>query len=166
MEVKLQSENLELKNDAVVKFFRLSNHATPPRKSTENAAGLDLFSAHNVTIPAWGGCVRIETDLQILIPEGCYGRIASRSSLAYQNVHVMAGVVDADFWGNLAVLLLNMTDADFEVRRGDSIGQIILEKIYSPSIVESKIIHPATARREHGFGLDSSTADSPKELGK
>ena len=56
---------------------KLTPNALPPTRGSSMAAGLDLKSAYNVTIPAYGKGV-VETDLAILVPPGCYGRIAPR----------------------------------------------------------------------------------------
>lgn len=56
----------------------------------------------------------IKTDLQVEIPEGCYGRIAPRSGLAHKNfIDVGAGVIDSDYRGNVGVILFNFSDEEF-----------------------------------------------------
>ena len=63
------------------------------------------------------------------IPLGCYGRIAPRSGLALKKfLDVGAGVIDADYKGEVGVLLFNFSDTDFEVNMGDRIAQIVFEK--------------------------------------
>lgn len=77
------------------------------------------------------------TDLQIEVPEGCYGRIAPRSKLAYKHgIHVGAGVIDSDYRGNVGILLLNSGSQDFFVNEGDRIAQLICEKIETPELQE------------------------------
>lgn len=59
----------------------------------------------------------MKTDLQIEIPEGCYGRIAPRSGLAHKNfIDVGAGVIDSDYRGNVGVILFNFSEQDFTGR--------------------------------------------------
>ena len=59
----------------------------------------------------------------IAIPEGCYGRIAPRSGLAVKNfINVGAGVIDADYRGEVGVVLFNHSDEDFKVKQGDRIA--------------------------------------------
>lgn len=65
----------------VLKFKKLSKHAFPPTKGSQKAAGFDLRSAYDYIIPAKGKMM-VSTDLQIELPEGCYGRVAPRSGLA------------------------------------------------------------------------------------
>ena len=75
-------------------MMKLSVNAKIPVKGSSDSAGLDLFSAHNACVPAWGK-VLIQTDLSFEFPSNCYGRIAARSGLAlYKNIFTVAGVID------------------------------------------------------------------------
>jgi len=77
----------------------------------------------------------IATDLQIKLPEGCYGRIAARTDLALRHhINVGAGVIDQDFRGNLCALLYNHSELPYRISRGDKIAQLICEKIFSPEL--------------------------------
>ena len=69
----------------VLKFHKLSAKAITPAHGSEYAAGLDLFSAEAKTIPSRGRAL-VKTDIQVALPDGCYGRIAPRSGLAYKKV--------------------------------------------------------------------------------
>ena len=86
------------------------------------------------------------------IPVTCYGRIAPRSGLAWKkHIDVGAGVIDADYRGNVGVVLFNHGEEDLQVKRGDRIAQLILEKISYADIVEVDDLD-ATARGDGGFG--------------
>lgn len=64
------------------------------------------------------------------MPAGTYGRIAPRSGLAVKNfIDVGAGVIDADYRGQVKILLFNHADVDFEVKEGDRVAQLILERV-------------------------------------
>ena len=92
------------------------------------------------------------TDLQFTFPSGCYGRIAPRSGLSYNNfIDVGGGVIDPDYTGNVAIILFNFSDVDFAVKRGDRIAQLILERIYLPDLVEMRSLIDTT-RGASGFG--------------
>ena len=134
-----------------LRYKKLSENAIAPSKGSIEAAGFDLHSAHDETIPAFGrGLIR--TDLQLELPRGCYGRIAARSGFATKNhVSVNAGVIDRDFRGNVAVLLVNHADSDCTVKRGDRVAQLICEKIIQPELREAETLSD-TARGEMGFG--------------
>lgn len=109
------------------------------------------YSAYDCIVPARGKFI-VKTDLQIELPEGCYGRVAPRSGLAAKNfIDVGAGVIDEDYRGNVGVVLFNHADTDFEVKKGDRIAQLICEQIYYPELEEVEHVNE-TERGEGGFG--------------
>jgi len=130
---------------------KISPKATLPTRASLLSAGYDLSSAEETTIPA--GCRGIvKTDLRIACPEGTYGRIAPRSGLAVKYfIDVGAGVVDADYRGNVGVVLFNFGEKDFKVEIGDRIAQLILEKICMVEVDEVDGLDD-TSRGEGGFG--------------
>ena len=86
------------------------------------------------------------------IPHGNYGRVAPRSGLAVKkHIDVGAGVVDSDYRGEVFVLLFNFGKEDFEVKIGERIAQLIIEKVVSTQIVEVEDLDN-TDRGEGGFG--------------
>jgi dUTP pyrophosphatase len=77
---------------------------------------------------------------------------APRSGLAWKNhLDVGAGVVDADYRGNVGVVLFNHGDKDFAVAPGDRVAQLVLEKVDMAAVNEAAEL-PDTARGEGGFG--------------
>jgi dUTP pyrophosphatase len=92
---------------SVLRFSKLTEFAYAPTKATPYAAGFDLYSAYDYTIEP-GNKQLVMTDIQIALPDECYGRIAPRSGLASKNfIDVGAGVIDRDYRGNVGVLLFN-----------------------------------------------------------
>ncbi len=80
------------------------------------------------------------------------GRIAPRSGLAVKHfIDTGAGVIDADYRGQVKVLLFNHADADFEIKEGDRIAQLVLERIYTPEVMEVQDLE-ATLRGAGGLG--------------
>ena len=72
---------------------------------TEDAAGYDIASAEETVVPAKGKTV-VKTGISIAVPDGCYGRLAPRSGLAVRKyIDVGAGVIDADYRGEIGVVL-------------------------------------------------------------
>ena len=122
-------------NEMRLRIKLLTEHARAPKRATERSAGYDLYSAEEKEIAARGKAL-IKTNIAIAVPEGTYGRIAPRSSLAYHHhIDVAAGVIDADYRGDVGVLLFNHSpDLPFVVHRGDRIAQLILERIVTPSV--------------------------------
>ena len=111
---------------------KLSDNAVMPKKNSSNAAGYDPSSAVDTVVPANDKAL-VPTDIAIALPNGTYGRIAPRSGLAAKHhLAVGAGVIDADFRGNVKVVLFNHGSLDFHVTKGDRIAQLLLERIVSP----------------------------------
>jgi dUTP pyrophosphatase len=80
------------------------------------------------------------------------GRVAPRSGLAHKHgIDTLAGVIDADYRGPVGVILANLSDNDFEVKVGDRIAQLIVEKIVMPEIVVVQKLEESV-RGAGGFG--------------
>ncbi|XP_044518182.1 deoxyuridine 5'-triphosphate nucleotidohydrolase, mitochondrial isoform X1 [Gracilinanus agilis] len=134
-----------------LRFARLSEHATAPSKGSARAAGYDLYSAYDYTIPAMEKAL-VKTDIQISLPPGCYGRVAPRSGLAAKHfIDVGAGVIDEDYRGNVGVVLFNFGKETFEVKKGDRIAQLICERVFYPELEEVQGLDD-TERGSGGFG--------------
>ncbi|XP_015198511.2 deoxyuridine 5'-triphosphate nucleotidohydrolase, mitochondrial isoform X2 [Lepisosteus oculatus] len=135
----------------VLKFAKLSENATTPTKGSSKAAGYDLYSAYDYSIPPLEKTV-VKTDIQIAVPPGCYGRVAPRSGLAAKHfIDVGAGVVDEDYRGNVGVVLFNFSKETFEVKKGDRVAQLICERICYPEIEQHETLDE-TERGAGGFG--------------
>jgi dUTP pyrophosphatase len=130
---------------------RLSEFAIIPSRGSQYAAGFDLHSARSMIIPAFGKGI-CPTDLSISCPIGTYGRIAPRSSLACKyHIDVGAGVIDSDYRGPVDIVLFNHSGTDFNIKEGDRIAQLILEKIKVIQIIEVSELDK-TGRGSGGFG--------------
>ena len=139
-----------------------------PVRATTGSAGYDLFSSAD-TVVQRGHFRGISTGIALAVPPGHYGRIAPRSGLAAKfGIGVNAGVIDEDYRGGIIVMIQNLGAADFEIKKGDRIAQLILERISTPE-VEQVAELPSTVRGKHGFGstgrdvLSAAHAGSPKE---
>jgi dUTP pyrophosphatase len=115
------------------------------------AAGLDIYSIEDLTIgPKQRSLAR--TGLAVAIPEGHYGRLAARSGLAMQNgMDVLAGVIDADYRGEIGCLLYNTSDEIIHLPARTKVCQLIIEKIITPTPVWADDISE-TDRGSGGFG--------------
>ena len=104
---------------------KITPNAIMPKRGSPLSAGVDLSAAYDAVVPA-GGKALIKTDLAVATPTNCYARIAPRSGLALKKfIDVGAGVVDADYRGNVGVILFNHGPEDFPVARGDRIAQLL-----------------------------------------
>jgi len=136
---------------SVIKFKKLSDHAIIPARGSEWAAGFDLFSAHETTIAAHSHGL-VKTDIAVELPFGSYGRVAPRSGLAYKKfIDIGAGVVDVDYRGNVGVVVFNHLHQDFQVKYGDKVAQLVVEKIFMPAVEVCTELSD-TCRGEGGYG--------------
>ena len=88
----------------------------------------------------------------MLIASTADGRIAPRSGLAVKHfIDTGAGVIDSDYRGQVKVLLFNHSEVDFEIKEGDRIAQLVLERIYTPEILVVDKLEESV-RGAGGFG--------------
>lgn len=124
-----------------------------PAYATDGAAGMDVVSAQDVTLPP-GGRLAVETGLALAIPPGFEIQVRPRSGLALKHgvtVPNTPGTIDSDYRGELKVILINHGAAAFEIRRGDRIAQLVLAPVTRASWLEVTELDE-TARGEGGFG--------------
>ena len=135
-----------------IEIINRSKHPLP-KYETLLSAGMDLYANINEEIllkPMQRALIK--TGLFIALPDNYEAQIRPRSGLAYKKfIDVLAGVVDYDYRGNVGVILANFGDEDFEVKKGDRIAQMILERITTPECVEVEDLE-ATERGAGGFG--------------
>jgi dUTP pyrophosphatase len=155
--MSMSSEGLEPKRQKVdmsspyLQVKLLSDTAKAPTRGSAHAAGYDLYASVAVTIAA-GDRALVPLGISVAVPEDCYARIAPRSGLAVKaGISTGAGVVDCDYRGEVRVLLFNHGKEAFEVKAGDRIAQMILERVYTPEVqvVDSLV---ETVRGAGGFG--------------
>lgn len=146
-----QSEESNTQAIEVLGFKKLDHRATLPARGSQLAAGLDLYSIEDVTILPKQRAL-VPTGLAVAIPEGYYGHIAPRSGLATQKgLDVLAGVIDADYRGEIRCLLYNTGDEAIQLPAQSKICQLIIEKIITPVAVWADEISD-TDRGSGGFG--------------
>lgn len=151
---------------------KLSESAKIPSKASSLAAGYDLYATESHVLKPGERNV-FKTGIALAIPEGTYGRIAPRSGLSVKHgIDVLAGVIDADYRGELLVALVNHGDQDVSlpiVKNGKetAIAQIIFEKYSDYMFTETDNLDE-TNRGSDGFGSTDvhkiQTKPSPKTL--
>lgn len=128
-----------------------------PAYQTAHAAGLDLLAAVPEDAPAVlmpGTRALIPTGLMIAVPPGFEAQVRPRSGLAFKHgVTVLnaPGTVDADYRGEVGVLLINHGDAAFTIRRGERIAQMIVAPVTQANLVAVASLS-STDRGSGGFG--------------
>jgi len=105
-------------------------------KGSRFAAGHDIYALTDGLVPAKGQTM-VETGIPIGLLEGTYGRLAARSGMASKmGIAVGGGVIDADYTGEIKVILRNHGEAECLYNAGDRIAQLIIEKIANTNIME------------------------------
>jgi dUTP pyrophosphatase len=128
-----------------------------PAYQSAHAAGLDLLAAvpeGSPLILAPGARAQVPTALTIALPPGYEAQIRPRSGLAAKHgVTVLnaPGTIDADYRGEIGVLLINHGDAPFAIRRGERIAQMIVASVTTAELVPAASLS-ATDRGSGGFG--------------
>ena len=126
-----------------------------PRYMTEHAAGLDVFAAVGQEVSIFPGQREmIPTGLAIALPEGYEAQIRPRSGIAWKHGVTLVnapGTIDADYRGEIGILLINHGDQTFVVRRGDRIAQMIVQRVCRVQWDVHPELNP-TGRGDGGFG--------------
>ncbi len=126
-----------------------------PSYATPLSAGMDLRAAINEKI-----CIRpgerkvIPTGIIIELPEGYEGQVRPRSGLALKKgitVLNSPGTIDADYRGEVKVILINLGEETVEINRGDRIAQLVISPVVKAEIEEVEVLSE-TIRGEGGFG--------------
>jgi len=126
-----------------------------PRYMTNQAAGMDIFAAvteEEIILP--GQRKKIPTGIKIALPEGYEAQIRPRSGLAInQGITLLnsPGTIDADYRGEIALIVINLGEEPFIVKRGMRLAQMIIQKIYRLDWVETAEL-TNTSRGSGGFG--------------
>ncbi len=141
-----------------------------PGYQTRDAAGMDLIAAlgeRDVLTLERGQSAKVPTGLIFELPPGTEGQVRPRSGLAAKHAVTVLnapGTIDADYRGEVAVLLINHGAAPFTIRRGDRIAQLVVAPVLQVAVVEKTDLG-ATARGAGGFGstgVESSVKKSAR----
>src|ERR1700761_6446826 len=147
---------IQAEEDQRVKVKKLFPTARVPTKGSDKAAGHDLYANEKTEIPAREQAV-VGTGIAIGLPHDTYGRIAPRSGLAVKHrLTTNAGVIDADYTGEVKVVLVNQGNQLYQVEKGDRIAQLIIEKINNQGLQEVVELDN-TKRGSQGFGSSTTT---------
>lgn len=126
-----------------------------PQYMSPHAAGMDLYAAvkDDSTIKPCE-IKLISTGISIALPAGFEAQVRPRSGLAIKHgigILNAPGTIDADYRGEVGVILINLGENPFVVKRGDRIAQMIINKVYHAHLEPSPDL-PTTKRNDGGFG--------------
>jgi dUTP pyrophosphatase len=132
---------------------RLTPTATLPARATENASCFDVCADLDGVIHP-GERMLVKTGLAVAVPPGFEVQVRSRSGLALkQGVAVLnaPGTVDADYRGEVGVILMNHGREPFAFKRGDRVAQIGVYRVEMCAAIEVEVLE-STVRGAGGFG--------------
>ena len=138
----------------IIKVINKSKHDLP-KYQTELSAGMDLYA--NIDEPITLKPLErtlVKTGLLISLPKGYEAQVRPRSGLAFKNgitVLNTPGTIDADYRGEIGVILVNLSSQDFTINDGDRIAQMVIAK-HETAIWEEVENLDETNRGEGGFG--------------
>jgi len=139
-----------------------------PAYQSDQAAGLDLMAAVPAGAPltiAPGRWASVPTGLALALPPGSEGQVRPRSGLASKHgVTVLnaPGTIDADYRGEVQVILINHGAEPFMVTRGMRIAQLVIASTLRAVLAETTEL-PVTARGAGGFGSTGTAAAVPRQ---
>jgi dUTP pyrophosphatase len=143
----------------IVPIRRLANNPDLPLPAyeTPGAAGMDLRAAVPAEEPVIlrpGDRAAVPTGLAFALPEGFEGQVRPRSGLAARHGVSLAntpGTIDADYRGEVKVIVINLGEEDFTIRRGDRIAQLVIAPVIRAEWSEVESLDE-TGRGSGGFG--------------
>ena len=126
-----------------------------PAYMSEGAAGMDLYANVKEEVAVEKGSIKlIPTGIRIALPEGFEAQIRPRSGLALKNGISLVnspGTIDSDYRGEIGVIVINLGENDFVVKRGDRIAQMVINRYEKVEWTECADLDE-TERGEGGFG--------------
>ncbi|MBE9536153.1 MAG: dUTP diphosphatase [Proteobacteria bacterium] len=144
-------------SDIKVKIKRLrgGDDIDLPKYMTAHSAGMDLYAHIDELIEVKPmSRVLVETGISIALPDGFEAQIRPRSGLAIKHGISLVnspGTIDADYRGEIKVILINLGDTSFKIERGERIAQMVVHRVSRVQWDEVDS-HDETERGEGGFG--------------
>lgn len=141
-----------------LRIKRFKDNAIIPTRNYPTDAGLDFYAPESYYIP-YGKRVKINTHIGIALSENTVGLIQDRSSMGNKGVRVLGGVIDANYRGEISIILAYVAkledgeafDSHIIINRGDKIAQMIITTAYTPYVVEVDEFD-VTDRGSNSFG--------------
>ena len=133
---------------------KLREDASLPFYATSGASGLDLFCVDDVVVIRPLERALVSTGIAIELPEGYEAQIRPRSGLALKKgVTVLnsPGTIDHDYRGEIKVILINLSDKEVVIEKGERIAQMVIAPVLKVEVVEVKELSN-TQRQDGGFG--------------
>jgi len=135
-----------------IKIKKFNSQARLPEYAHPGDAGMDLFSVEDFVLKPRERRI-CQTGIGMAIPEGFVGLIWDKSGVASKGgIKIMGGVIDSGYQGEVGVILQNLSQEEYNIKSGDKIAQMLIQKVESPEIEEVEGFEEETERGEGGFG--------------
>lgn len=138
-----------------IKIRRLRRSAALPSYQTEHAAGLDLAAALDAPVTlAPMGRAGIPSGIALELPSGFEGQVRARSGRAMREGLALVnapGTIDADYRGEIMIILINLGDAPITIAPGDRIAQLVIAPVAHAELIEVDTLRDSE-RGDGGFG--------------
>lgn len=175
-----ETRNVASEHAIVLPLELLSDDVEIPRRATTGAAGFDLTAREGAVLPPDGRYTPVPTGVKLamdsepvtsrLMPGTTLSAtIRSRSGLAKkQSVEAFAGLIDADYRGEVIVMLRNFSASEVVVEKGDRVAQLVFSVVVAPNLAVFESLATEFpigdgARAERGFG-STGMSDPPSDL--
>ena len=136
-----------------IKVKKLNTDAKLPTHGYIGDAGMDFYTTEEVIFQS-GKQMRVPTGIAVEIPEGYVGLIWDKSSVSFNlGLKVMGGVIDSSYRGEIIMNLLNTSDAEVKLEKGQKVAQMIIQKFEHCDILEVSELSDTS----RGVGREGST---------
>ena len=134
-----------------IRIKKIHEEAIVPNFAHSGDAGMDLYSVEDLILKP-GERVAVSTGISAEFPEGYVALVWDKSGMALKSgIKTMAGVIDSGYRGEYKIVLTNLSPENFEIKKGQKIAQLLLQKIEVPEIEIAEELSEAD-RGEGGFG--------------
>ena len=133
-----------------LKVQRIHEDAKLPVYQHKGDAGLDIFSSIDCVLEA-GEVKPVPTGIKVAVPEGHVGLVWDKSGISLKGVHRLAGVIDSGYRGEVRVVMVNLGDEPFVIKKGMKIAQLLVQPVSEVEVAEVEELKK-TPRGEEGFG--------------
>jgi len=118
-----------------IKLIRFENFSKVPNRAHYNDSGADVFATCDCIVPAHG-TYAMPLGIGLELPDGYDAIIHSKSGLSKKGIGAYNTPIDAGYRGQIHAMLYNVTDADYEFKAGDKVGQIVIRPVIYAEFVD------------------------------
>ena len=137
-------------NKIKIKVKKLTQSAILPKYAHESDAGMDLFSDEDLILKS-GERKLVSTGISLEFPEGFVALVWDKSGIANKGIKTMGGVIEHTYRGEYKIILLNTSEEDYFIKKGDKICQLLIQPIITAEVEEAEKLSE-TARGSGAFG--------------